>query len=168
VPLFRRPGPPADARRVVEVQGAAGERAIAWGTDGRGDPVVVSTLALYLPTPSGGHQRLPFETIASAVWADDLLTVTVIGGGTGKHRVRLEEPGEIPPTVRERVTASIALSEHVDLAGAKGARITARRVPGRDELSWHVVFDPGLDPGDPELRARAETAIAGLRSSTGL
>ena len=74
----------------------------------------------------------------------------------------------MPPTLRERVTASIALSEHVDFAGGAGARITARRVPGKDGLTWNVVFDPGLDPGDPDLRRSADAAIAQLKSATGL
>lgn len=164
MPAFRRPGAPPDLRRLV----AHGERVIAWAADRQGDPVVVSTLALYLPTPSGEHDRLPFERIASAVWADDALAVALVGTGAKRYLVRLDDPGEVPPTVRERVTASIAFSEHVDLVRAGGARITARRVPGAQELTWNVLFDPGLDPGDPELRARAEAAITALRSSTGL
>jgi hypothetical protein len=164
VALFRRPGPPSQVRRVV----ADGERVIAWGKDGLGEAVVVSTLALYVPNRTGDHERLPFEQIASAVWADPALEVVLVGRRGMKHLVRLAEPGEVPPTVRERVMASIALSEHVEFRGGAGARITARRVPGRDGLSWNVVFDPGLDPSDPDLRRSADAAIAQLRSSSGL
>jgi hypothetical protein len=164
VPSLRRPGPPAAARDVV----ANGERAIAWAQDWQGDPVVVSTLALYLPTPSGLHDRVPFELIASAVWARETLTVVLVGPDARRYAVGLDDPGEVPPTVRERVTASIALSEHVSLVRGRGARITARRAPGGSDLTWNVVFDAGLDPADPKLRERAELAIADLKSSTGL
>ncbi|HEY5032134.1 MAG TPA: hypothetical protein VIJ54_06645 [Actinomycetes bacterium] len=164
MPVFRRPGPPAQARQVA----AHGERVIAWGRDGLGQPVVATTVALYVPGRSGDHERLPYETIAAAVWADPTLELTLVGRSRLRHLVRLDEPGEIPPVVRERVTASIALSEHIDLGGGGGARITARRVPGEDGLTWNVVFDPGLDASDPALRARADAAIAQLRSSTGL
>jgi len=157
-------GAPGAVRDVV----AQGERVIAWALDGNGDPVAVSTLALYLPTPSGVHDRLEFDRIASAGWAEDVMTVTMVGAGGRRHRVHLQQPGEVPPAVRERVTASIALSEHVSLGPGAGARITARRLPGGDELTWNVVFDPGLDPADPQLRTRAESAITRLRSSTGL
>jgi hypothetical protein len=130
--------------------------------------VVVSMLALYLPTPSGGYDRLPFERIASAGWAQESLAVVMVGQGGRRYLVGLDEPGEVPPTVRERVTASIALSERVSLGDGAGARITARRVPGDDVLTWNVVFDPGLDPSDPVLRERAAAAIDRLKASTGL
>jgi hypothetical protein len=164
VPAFRRPGPPAQARRVV----ADGERVIAWGSDGLGQPVVVSTVALYVPGRSGDHERLPFETVASAVWADPTLELTLVGRRGVRHLVRLDEPGEVPPVVRERVMASIALSEHIDFADGGGARITARRVPGEEQVTWNVVFDSGLDAADPGLRGQANAAIAQLKASTGL
>ena len=157
-------GAPPDVRRVV----GRGERAIAWGRDGQGAPVVVTPLALYVPSPSGGSERLAFERIASVGWAQDVLVVTMVGPESRRLRIRLDEPGQVPPAVRERVTASIALSEHITLAANTGARITARRVSGQDGLTWNVVFDPGLDPADPRLRGLAEAAIAELRSSTGL
>jgi hypothetical protein len=157
-------GAPADVRRVAE----PGERVIAWGRDGHGDTVAVSTLALYLPSPSGAHERLGFERIASAGWVEDTLTVTTVGPLARRYHVRLDEPGEVPATVRERVTASIALSERVVLGPGVGARITARRVSGQDAVTWNVVFDPGADPADPVLRDLATAAIAELRSSTGL
>jgi hypothetical protein len=157
-------GAPDEVRSLVD----PGERVIAWGLDRNGDPVAVSTLALYLPSPSGAHERLAFDRIANVSWAEQVLTVTMVGSGARRHRVDLDEPGEVPPAVRERVTASIAVSEHVSLRPGAGARITARRVSGQDTLTWNVLFDPGLDPSDPELRGRAEAAIARLRSSTGL
>ena len=70
--------------------------------------------------------------------------------------------------MRERVTSTIALSEHVTLSGGAGALITARRAPGAGAVSWNVVFDAGLDPRDPELQARADAAISDLRVATGL
>jgi hypothetical protein len=164
VPAFRRPGTPAHVRRVV----SDGERVIAWGKDGLGQAVVVSKLALYLPNRSGDHDRLPFETIASAAWADSTLEIVLVGRRGVRQLVRLDDPGEVPPVVRERVMASIALSEHVEFTGGGGARVTARRQPGRDDLTWNVVFDPGVDPADPEMRRSADAAIAQLKSSTGL
>lgn len=157
-------GAPPEVRHVVE----HGERVIAWGRDGRGDIVAVSTSALYLPTASGAHERLGFETVASVGWAQETLTVTLVGPQARRFLIRLDEPGEVPAAVRERVTASIALSERVVLGPGVGARITARRVPNRDGLTWNVVFEPGADPADPVLRGLAAAAIEELRSSTGL
>lgn len=165
---LRRQGPPAQVRRAVADLGVPGERVIASATDVLGEAVGVTTRALYLPNRSGDYDRLPFETISSASWTDPILELVLVGQRGFRRLVRLEQPGEVPPVVRERVMASIAVSEHVDLGGGGGARVTARRVPGEDALSWNVVFDPGLDPADPQLRSRADAAIGQLRASLGL
>jgi hypothetical protein len=84
--------------------------------------------------------------------------------------VLLEEPGRVPEAVRERVTASIVVSERVDLglgedAGdGPAARITGRRPPQGGELRWVVTFDHGADPDDPALRAAADRELARIRA----
>ncbi len=70
--------------------------------------------------------------------------------------------------MRERVTASIVIQHHALLDGDLGARFVARRVPGSVDLRWSVVFDAGLDPRSPDLRRRADTALAELRTSLGV
>jgi hypothetical protein len=60
------------------------------------------------------------------------------------------------------------VQRHVALRGEAGARFLGRRVPGSTDLRWSVVFDAGLDPRDPVLRARADDALAVLRSSLGV
>jgi hypothetical protein len=70
--------------------------------------------------------------------------------------------------VRERVNASIVVQHHAALVGDAGARLVARRIPGSTDLRWSVVFDPGLDPSDPDLRARADEALTALRSALGI
>ena len=81
----------------------------------------------------------------------------------------MDEHGLVPQTVRDRVTASIVVTEHVPLAGSAGARVTARRSPvGDGGVTWNVVFDTGLDASDPGLRAAADAAIERLREATGL
>jgi hypothetical protein len=46
----------------------------------------------------------------------------------------------------------------------------ARRAPGGGvaDIAWSIVFDAGLDPGDPVLRQSADRALADLRSSLGI
>lgn len=115
------------------------------------------------------HLRIAFETVAAASWEDPVLVVALVGADRRTYRIRLDDPGEIPPTVRERVTASIVISERLLVDGRLGARFTARRPPGGDEeLTWSVLFDPGLDPADPTLRRWADAAIAELRASRGV
>ncbi len=150
-----------------------GERVLAWTLDGAREPVVASTSALYLPAPAGAapgtHERLPYEQVAAASWDDPTLEVVTVGPRRRRYELRLDDPGQVPLTVRDRVTASIVLSEHVPLVGAAGARITARRPPGSaGEVSWNVVFDQGIDPSDPRLREAADEAITRLQATTGL
>jgi hypothetical protein len=42
------------------------------------------------------------------------------------------------------------------------------RKTDEDQLVWEFVFDPGLDPTDPGLRALAEQALEETRRSFGV
>jgi hypothetical protein len=148
-----------------------GERVLAWTYARGGSVVAASTLAAYLPDPdrTGEPTRLPYEQVASASWDEPVLDVVTVGPRRRRFVLELDEPGRVPVIVRDRVTASILVSERVQLVGTLGARITARRAPAGDaEVTWNVVFDAGLDPADPALRAAADAAIESLRASTGL
>ncbi len=159
---------PAEVRAAV----GPGERVLAWTVDGSGRPVVASTAALYLPEDGGDSvrpERIPYEQVAAATWDEPVLDVVTVGPRRRRFVLQLDEPGMVPLTVRDRVTASIVVSEHVALIGTAGARITARRpLVGAGAVSWNVVFDSGLDPADPQLRAAADEAIVRLRVTTGL
>jgi hypothetical protein len=160
-------GTPPQVRALV----AAGERVLAWAFVRGGPTVVASTVALYVPDPADPdvHVRLPYEQVASATWDEPVLDVVTVGPRRHRFVLEIDDPGLVPETVRDRVTASIVVSEHVPLAGSAGARITARRPPVGDAgVTWNVVFDAGLDASDPGLRAAADAAIERLRASTGL
>ena len=163
-PRFGRARFPEQVRAITD----AGERVLTWGIDAQGDPVVATVQALYLPMRTGDHSRVPYERIETASWEDPVLEVVLVGREGRRYVVRLAEPRELPPTIRERVTSTIALAERVSLSGGAGARVTARRAPGGDELAWTVRFDEGVDARDPGVRAQADAAIAALRASTGL
>ena len=68
------------------------------------------------------------------------------------------------------MTASVVVSERVDLGGGAGAQLmVARRASDDDELRWSVVFDAGLDSSDdPRLRAAAAEALDRLRDALGI
>ncbi|GAA0356576.1 hypothetical protein GCM10009530_02170 [Microbispora corallina] len=151
---------PAEVRAALALD--AGERPISHARTSEGDYVVATTHALHLP----GGLRLPWHLMDKAVWDEEGVTVTMTDGLA--HRVTLPEPGALPETVRERVTASIVASRHVALDARGGVRLVARRVPGYDTPRWEFVFDPGLDASDPGLRALAEQALEEMRRSLGV
>ena len=137
-----------------------GERVLAVSGE-----TVATDSALHFPN-SGSFVRLPWERVERAAWKDGALAVREVGGA--RHTVPLEDPGSVPETVRERVTATVVVSTHVTLPGG-GVRIAARRpARGGGEPRWTLVFDQGLDPKDPGLLAQAEQAMEEIRRQTGL
>ncbi|MFD0686691.1 hypothetical protein [Actinomadura fibrosa] len=143
-----------------------GERALASAATRGGSHVVATTTALHLPTP-GGMARIPWERVDQASWKDGWLHVHETSGGA-EHHVRLTDPGSVPETVRERVTATIAVNHQARLPGGGKVRIAGRRPASGGDVRWSFVFDAGLDPDDPGLRAQAEQLLEDLRRQTGL
>lgn len=132
------------------------------GDDAAPRHVVATDRALYLP----GGVRLLWQRIDRAGWDDSGLWVVTTDGA--EHRVGVPAPGALPEVVHERVTASIVASRHVRLGNRGGVRLVARRAPGGDSLEWELLFDRGLDPDDPGLRALAEQALEEVRRSLGV
>jgi hypothetical protein len=149
-----------------------GERVVAWGSGPGADPtqtlfVAATDKALYLQATG---DRLPWDRISKATWDEPTLEV-IAEGGAGQPsrllRVRVEDPRDLPAAVHDRVTASVIVSERVDLGDGAAALMVARRGDA-DEVRWTVVFDSGLDPSDPASREAADAALARLRESLGI
>lgn len=145
------------------------ERVVAWGStsDATQTAYVVATeRALYL---SSRGERIPWDRISRAGWVEPDLELVVDGTERPEFmRVHLDDPRDLPAAVHDRVTASVVVSEWVDLANGKGARLVARRASDEDAVRWSVVFDAGLDPADPALRQAADEALRRLRDSLGI
>lgn len=162
---------PEDVRGVLDLE--RGERLLAYAPTRGGSYVVSTSTALHLPAvrAEGGTDpafvRLPWERIERASWRDGWLHIHE-PDGTTEHHVRLTEPRSVPETVRERVTSTIVVDRRVRLPGGGRVRITGRRRPDGNELRWAFVFEAGLDPADPGLRAQAEQLLEDLRRQTGL
>ena len=161
-----RPAVPAEVRARLRLD--RGERVLAGASLAGGGHAVATDRALLLPT-GDDWLRLPWHRVTQAHWDADaqVLEVEEAGSAPG-HRLRLAEPSLLPETARERVTASILVSEHVRLVGRAGVRIVARRRHDSSEAAWQLVFDRGVDPGDPVIRAQAEHALEVLRAQTGV
>lgn len=167
----RDPGPPEP----LASQLAAGERILGWGRgpdqrDGSPTLVAATTDALYAP---GYLDRLPWQRVIRAGWDDPVLEVSYTperatpGVAPRILRVTLTEPGAVPEAVRDRVTGSVVVQQHLALRGTKGATVIARRGDGA-QMRWQVIFDAGLDANDPQLRADADAALAALRATLGI
>ncbi|WP_345629370.1 hypothetical protein [Rugosimonospora acidiphila] len=149
------------------------ERVLAWAEVGDNAALVATNRGLWLPlTPPA---RLGWHEIHKATWSGEKLEVTaarVAGEGPGYEIVEdlpsvefpLAQPGQLPAEVRARVTRSVGPSTHHPLPDGGGARVVARRVPGRNGLYWTVRYDDGVDPDDPAVREVTEQLVAQARA----
>ncbi len=143
------------------------ERVLTFTRDADGRLVIVTPRALYLPDGPG---RLPWDRVLHASWDAPSLLLTLQpepGLPAYELRLALPAPGSVPAVLRELVTASVVGETHVELAGGRGVRLVARRTE-EGTVRWSVVFDAGLDPADPELRGRADAALAEVRAAWGV
>jgi hypothetical protein len=117
----------------------------------RGEPVVVTTLGLWLP----GAERVGWHLISKATWDGSVLSVvTAVESGTAGRavlltdqpvrRFPLDDPRRVPEAVRRRVTGAIVERHWHELPGG-GAWFIRRRVPGQDGAILQVRADPGTD-----------------------
>ena len=147
---------------------ARGEYLIANAGTTSGDEVVATDHALY----RGPDQRIPWSTISRAEWQEPNLTVTLLdASGRPAERLRLElaAPAQaLAAAVHDRVTASVVISERVEIDEMGSALITARRNRDDDTITWAVLFDAGIDPDDPRVRGQAEEAVGRMRASLGI
>ncbi|MGH3327420.1 MAG: hypothetical protein ACRDPT_06435 [Streptomycetales bacterium] len=164
----RRGRLPGEVRSALTLE--RGERVLAHGRDQAGGHVVATDRALYQLVGHGGRTRLAWASIGAAVWDDDTVTLDVRESPPtrARHRIALSVPGFLPEVVRERVTTTIVVNQHVALDGRRGVRVVARRSPGTGEIRWMLTLDPGLDPDDPQVRSAADRALAEVRAQTGI
>jgi hypothetical protein len=162
---------PADRRPPLERD----ERVLAWAPALAG-ALVATNRGLWLPADQ--PTRLGWHEIHKAVWTGRELAVTparVVGDSDGYTVVEdlpievypLADPGELPYQVRTRVTRSVGYTTHHPLPGGGGARIAARRVPGRNGLTWTVRYDHGVDQDDPAVTAATAQLVAQAQESAG-
>jgi hypothetical protein len=160
--LFSRRKLPSSARLKLEKS----ERVLSWASTSDGGPVVVTNLGVWLP----GRDRLGWHRIHKATWGGSQLTVIAsveVGVGEGYAvmaddtpvHVGLLDPDDVPGSVRDRVTKSVAFNGHFAVPGG-GVRVVSRRVPGRDGVEWHVRYDEGTDASDPEVKALTDEIVA--------
>jgi hypothetical protein len=138
-----------------------GEKVVAWGVNGQ-EYTLATTKALY-----ANGDRIPWHRVSKATWSEPELVVFLLDGEPAR-RIELEDARDLPPAVRDRVTDSVIVSEHVELDGEAGARMVARRDSDDGSVRWSVVFDSGLDPNDERLRGAADAALTRLRSALGV
>jgi hypothetical protein len=148
-----------------------GERAVASAPIRDGGLVVVTDRSLLVDAGGDEVIRFPWDRVVKATWNDGLGVVvgsTAPGEPTRTLELAIDEPGRVPDLVRSAVTTNILVAERITSDELGGAWVTARRVPGADEVRWTVTFDDGVDATDPERRRWADAHVLALQVSTGV
>lgn len=127
--------------------------------------VIATDRALYFATDHA-PMRLAWTNIARAGWEEPWLTIHGVTGE--KITLYLEPAGQLPPVVRDRVTASVLIRERIPLDIGGHVVCVGRREPGSDQVLWRVEFDPETDSSATEIRASADRALAELRATLGV
>ncbi|WP_189082783.1 hypothetical protein [Mangrovihabitans endophyticus] len=166
--LRRRPKLPADRRPEMD----SDERVLAWayiGSDPGGPVAVATNRGLWLPD----RGRLGWHEIHKAAWSGSALRITPaeVAHERAGYTVlvdapavayQLQSPGELPDQVRTRVTRSVAYTSHHPLPDG-GVRVVARRVTGRDGLSWSVRYDSGTPVETAQTVAVTDELVTAAR-----
>lgn len=155
----------------VTAELAPGERLLAWAACDDGGHAVASDRGLHVPARGGEPHLVPWERVDRAAWDRDDGVLTVVeavpSGRPYRHRLAMEDPGNLTIVVRERVNATVVLSRRVELDGTRGITVVARRPPGTDRLAWSVVLDRGIDASEPTMKARVDLAVTAVRAEIG-
>ena len=160
-----------DPRVAALLEGHERERLLGWGELVDGTVVICTDWAIYVP----GTGRIPWDAIVRGEWSEEFLDLLVqlTPGTRATHmRLRFEEPGLVPPVVRERVQWTVVASQRVEVSRSDGVSggvtFNARRSAETGDVRWAAVFDSGIDATDPRWRAAADEALAELRSQLGV
>ncbi|WP_134324579.1 hypothetical protein [Cumulibacter soli] len=157
--LFRRRPPvPPSARKYLEQD----ERVLGWAEAVTGQIVVTTPRGLHVVDQSE-HRLVPWHEISKATWADRWLSVIeseVVQGSqirdASPWRLQFDEPGGVPPVLRERVTSAVVSSTRYSIAG--GVLIVARKVTAQDGLLWQYRLDHDRELHEEE-RAQLEGVV---------
>ena len=105
----------------------------------------------------------------AGLWSgeDGSLRVTWVDGERPARFV-LTDPGLLPETLRERVQASVVISESLDLGNRRTARVVVRKDLATRALLSQVLLGPGVRSTDPGVSEQVRAGLARVREQVGL
>jgi hypothetical protein len=146
-----------------------GERVLDWTTDTQGTVLVATATHLYAVSGADVVLRRPWHLVDAGRWNSDTSTLTVTWvDGERRSRWSLDGATVFLQALRERVQASVVLSEAVELGEGRGARVVLRRDLASGGLLGQTILGRGVRAEDPGVRETTEAALAYLKEQVGL
>ena len=147
-----------------------GERPLAWTTDIAGRHIVATDHDLILQRNPPAYERIGWESIDQASYSDGVLSLTLVstsGEPPARLRIPVGDDTKLAVVIRDRVTSSIVVNQHMVLEGGGALRVVARRRFGDPTLRWGYVADSGTTL-DQTFRDAADDLVEQVQRESGL
>ncbi|GAA1799756.1 hypothetical protein [Nostocoides veronense] len=146
-----------------------GERVLASAPAEDGTWVLVTTTRLYAAAPAGEPLARPWHLVDGGKWDHDAFTLTVtwVDGAKPQQWV-FRESMQVLAAFRERVQASVVLTEQVPLGTGRSARVVIRKNLADGSMHDQTLLGKGVRLADPGVAQAVADARARLREQVGL
>lgn len=157
-----------------EVASALRERAtdvLSVARDARSTAYVVATKThVYAVRDASVVLDRQWHMVDTGTWADEtgLLTVNWVDKAPASVWELGVDPGTFPQVLRERVQATVVLSDEVDLGAKRRARVVVRKDLANGALMGQTILGRGVRSTDPGVREDTRAALDRLREQVGL
>jgi hypothetical protein len=156
-----------------EVSSVLGERArvvLSVARDERsGADLVATTTHVYAVRSGSVELERPWHMVDTGSWDDQTRLLTVQWVDKAPASVwEVELPSTFPQVLRERVQATVVLSDEVDLGSKRRARVVVRKDLATQALLGQTILGRGVRSTDPGVREETRAALDRLREQVGL
>ncbi|KGN39026.1 hypothetical protein N803_00430 [Knoellia subterranea KCTC 19937] len=111
----------------------------------------------------------PWHMVDTGSWDDETRRLTVQWVDRAPASVwEIELPSTLPQVFRERVQATVVLSDEVDLGGRQKARVVVRKDLETQALLGQTILGRGVRSTDPGVLETTRAALDRLREQVGL
>ncbi len=157
----------------VEVTSALGDRArvvLSVARDARTTAhLVATTTHVYAVLAGAVDLERPWHMVDTGSWDDESRRLTVQWVDRAPASVwEIEMPSTFPQVLRERVQATVVLSDEVDLGAKRRARVVVRKDLETQALLGQTILGRGVRSTDPGVREETRAALDRLREQVGL
>lgn len=155
------------------VSSVLGERArvvLSVARDERsGADLVATTTHVYAVRSGSVELERPWHMVDTGSWEDQTRLLTVQWVDKAPASVwEVELPSTFPQVLRERVQATVVLSDEVDLGSRRRARVVVRKDLATQALLGQTILGRGVRSTDPGVREETRAALDRLREQVGL